>query len=242
MAQQCCGIHAELLRTPWLDRLERAWLASVVLFLMAIILMALVECFFSSPSQRGWLLLGLAHIFGLTWNFAWQRLLVVAGRIRYVRVVVRRTDGPTLFDAITTRLESLATQSDVDFGTGEVGAYIQYDDTRGRRVVKLGLWGDQPMQMNLSLMQSQIVSSDAERALGCAVEYRHGDDGICGRDPHVEHTPGIVLSMRSSPDHAPEDKRLARDWCEDCLVEAMAPPLQPCRGLWPAGELKGLGA
>ena len=105
VSQHCRSIHAELLRNPCRDRLERAGLALVVLVLMAVILTGLIDCFFSSPSQRGWVLLGLTYHIGSRWNIAWQKLLVVARRIRYVRVVVKRRNAQTLFEAITTRLE-----------------------------------------------------------------------------------------------------------------------------------------
>ena len=218
-------IQATLLRTPWRDWLLSAGLASIVLALTAIVLKSLIDCFFSSPSQRGWVLLGLMYYIGATWNFAWQKLVVILGRIRYIRVVIKRTGGRALFEAVTKRLQSLAEKSEADFGSRDVEAFTQYDNTTGMHAVKLSFWGDQPRRFNFQLKLPPGAGSHVDnKGLNVTVEYTRGEDVICGRDHHVEKDLSIVLWMRSSPDHAAEDKVLLQNWCQDCVVEAMAPP------------------
>ena len=218
------GIQADLLRTPWRDWLLSAGLASIVLALMGIVLMGLIDCFFSSPSQRGWALLGLMYYIGSTWNFAWQKLVVIVGRALYIRVVVKQTDARAVFEAITKRLESLAEKNEADFGSRDVEAFTQYDNHTGVCAVKLSFWGDRPRQFTFQLMPPSGASSRVDKGLNVTVEYTRGETIICGRDNHLEKNRNIVLWMRSSPEHAAEDKRLLRKWCEECVVEAMAPP------------------
>ena len=221
---QARAIHAELLRARWRDWLLGASSASVVLVLMAIVLCALVDNIFSAPQQRGWVLLGLMYYIGSTWNQAWQYLIVIIGRIYYVRVVVGRMEALTLFEAITARLESLADARPADFSSRDVEAFTKYDPAKGVRMVKFNFWGTRSRQFSFQLKPRPGSPYDIGRSPFVKVDYNIGDDVVCGRDSHVERNRSLVLWMKSSPEHVAKDKNLLREWCEECLGEAMAPP------------------
>ncbi len=158
------AVHAELLRARWRDWLLGAMAASVALTLMGLVVMGMIDCFFGSPSQRGWVLLGLIYYIGATWKQAWEYLLVVMQRNLYVRVVASRMDSTLLFEAITARLESLVDAQVKDCGSRDTEAFTWYDTATGVRAVKFNFWGSRSRQFSFKLQPAPGTHPHASRS------------------------------------------------------------------------------
>ena len=55
----------------------------------------------SSPSQRGWLILGFAFYIMTAMRYLWRYIIQVYEGMYYLKVELRRLVCPTLFDAVT---------------------------------------------------------------------------------------------------------------------------------------------
>ena len=218
------GIRAELLRARWRDRVLGAALALVVIALLGVVVMGASDFFFTSPTQRGWVLLGLMYYIGSMWKDAWQRLVVVMQRNFYVRVVVSRMDSLLLFEAITQRLASLADAQASEFSTRDTEAFTEYDTATGVRAVKFNFWGTRPRRFSFRLQPAAGTQLPVGRNPVVTVDYVLEEDVICGRDSHVEHSRKLILWMWSSPGEVAQDKELLQSWCQECLGESLEPP------------------
>ena len=218
------GIQAELVRARWREYVQGAALALVVIALLGVVVMGASEFFFTSPTQRGWVVLGLVYYIGSMWKDAWQRLVVVVERNFCVRVVVSCMDSRLLFDAITQRLASLADAQPSEFSTRDTEAYTEYDNATGMRAVKFAFYGTRARRFSFRLQPAAGTQLPVGRNPEVTVDYVLGEDVICGRDSHVEHNRKLILWMWSSPGELAQDKELLQSWCQECLGESLEPP------------------
>ena len=218
------GIQAELVRARWREYVQGAALALVVIALLGVVVMGASEFFFTSPTQRGWVVLGLVYYIGSMWKDAWQRLVVVMERNFCVRVVVSCMDSRLLFDALTQRLASLADAQPSEFSTRDTEAYTEYDNATGMRAVKFAFYGTRARRFSFRLQPAAGTQLPVGRNPVVTVDYVLGEDVICGRDSHVEHSRKLILWMWSSPGELAQDKELLQSWCQECLGESLEPP------------------
>ena len=221
-SQGSSDIKIELVSGRWRDRLWGSALAIVVLVLMLVVVLALFESLYTSPSQRGWVILGLTYYIGSTWRLAWDRLEVILWRSLYIRVVVDRMSAMTLFEAITARLEGLADQRAPEFASRDSEAFTSYDVVTGQQSVKFSFWGTRPKHVRFRLQPPPEVAGTRNPIV--LVEYTFGDNMICGRDSRVERNRHLTMWITSSTETVAEDKRLLNHWCQDCLGKALEPP------------------
>ena len=225
-------VRAELVSQRNRDCLVTLLLAVGTISASLAVIVGLGSILFGDSSQRTWLLFGTAYYIGQVGTAAWEKLLWRWAQHLYVRVIVRRISQQTLYDAITTRLEAEADKNPENFSSRDCEAYSSYDKEEGTRTVKFSFWGVHKHSVRLKLYGGAIPSSASDlqntaRRMSCRsviVEYKNGDDIICGRDSHVEANASIVLWLKTSRTKGKDDKQLLASWCEDCLEEALKPP------------------
>ena len=203
---------------------------------MVMVLMGLIDCFVTAPSQRGWALLAFAYYINILVRTAWEKLLLLINHHNYLRLVVMGMDASTLYNAITADIEAAAETaariSGVDVhGTRDMQACTDYDPATGKRVVKFTFWGVQDRSLRMMLHPphnavgtGQPASDSRQRAVALTVEYKYGERMICGRDSHLEQATMLTVWLRTSLTNMTADRQLLRLCCEQSLAKALEPP------------------
>lgn len=167
----------------------------------------------TSPSQRGWLILGFGFYIVAGLRYLGSRLMELCAQILYLRVEVRRFAAPTLFEAITDAVAAEAEKMGVTCSFDQE-AVQEHDKLTGRIAVKFRFWSSQTRKVEIA-----IGNKSEEQGLSCEqlkiqVCFQPGEDVVFGRDSRLERREILVLSVRTSPSQVLADKKLLIEWME----------------------------
>jgi hypothetical protein len=171
----------------------------------------------SSPSQRGWLVLGFGFYIIAALKSLWTMLLEVVEQAFYLRVEIRRMLCPTLYESVTNALSVKAEQYGATCSLDQE-AVQEYHPVTGDLSVKLRFWSSQARIVEISLNNILQHHHQKGEQVKVRVRYSPGEDVVCGRDSRVERREILSLSMRTSPNKALAHKALLCRWLEQCYT------------------------
>ena len=90
-----------IISEPCKERFLGFFLALALLVPCILVVSVVANEWISSPSQRGWLILGFGFYIMTAMRFLWSYFMEVYEGMFYLKVEVRRLVCPTLFDAVT---------------------------------------------------------------------------------------------------------------------------------------------
>ena len=183
----------------------------------------------SSPSQRGWLILGFGFYILTALKAACETFLCVYSRIFYLRVELRRMVCPTLFEAVSNSIAEEAEKAGRTC-TLDHEAVQEHDQVTGDFAVKMRFWSSEArtVQTTLAVDGNSIEQSDTRapqprQELIARVQYSPGEDIVTGRDARVERREMLVLRVSTSADRVLADKAVLRRWLESCYDKWVQP-------------------
>ena len=95
---------AEIVEETQQERLRAILLAIALVVPGIAFAVAIIDQWASSPSQRGWLILGFGFYILAALKALWESILRLYDRIFYLRVELRRIVCPTLFEAVSNSI------------------------------------------------------------------------------------------------------------------------------------------
>jgi len=200
------------------SRLHERLVAAALLMALAVpgvtIFWYVVAEWQSSPSQRGWLVLGLMYYILAALRVLWESFVQVCERALYLRLEVRRFVSPTLFEAVTARIAEASERLGLTCSWDQE-AIMEHNRNTEDMEVKLRFWSSRPRSLQVGIV---LGDDDGHRAgkLDLNVHYSPGEDVISGRDARVERQEVLALSMRTSAETVLSDKALLTRWFEQC--------------------------
>lgn len=203
----------EVLRGWWTECAIGLGLFFALLWPTVLIIYVVVDSWQNSPSQRSWLILGLGFYIVTALQVIYAAFVQVWERLSYLRVEIRRTLAATLFDAVSNALAVQAEQS-ADTCSRDTEAQQEHDAISGELSVRLRFWSSRPRVLRVTIAVGSESSGDI-RHLALHVQYSPGEDIVCGRDAHLQSRSTLVLSIRTSPKRALDDKALLCKWLEE---------------------------
>lgn len=176
----------------------------------------------SSPSQRGWLILGFGFYIAAGFRHCWSLLVQLCGQILYLRVEVRRYAASTLFDAIT---DAVASEAERDGRTCSFDqeAVQEHDSLTGKFSVKLKFWSSQARTVKVAIRIPSEQQQRSREQLHVQVQFQPGEDVVVGRDSRLERREILVLSVLTSPSRVREDKELLLQWMDGSYSNFVKP-------------------
>ena len=181
----------------------------------------------SSPSQRGWLILGFGFYIMTALRSLWGYFIQVYEGMFHLKVELRRLVCPTLFDAVT---DSIAQKAEEQGQTcsWDQEAVQEHDPLTGDFQVKWRFWSSAPRTMRIELaadssgiQENQIGVQLQGARVTVQVQYRPGEDIVTGRDSRVERREIMVLTVKTSASKVLADKAVLRQWLENCYNKWM---------------------
>ncbi|CAE7713908.1 unnamed protein product, partial [Symbiodinium pilosum] len=192
-------LPGQLTLSPQVTVVSRRWqdLCAFVLLAFALLVSTVFLSIFVSlewitrPEQRGWLLLGFGFYIISAMKGLWSMLVPLFQNVLFIRVEVRRFVSATLFEAVTDFLAKEAERQGLTCSWDQE-ALQEHDKLTGKIQVKLRFWGSQSRTMSICLRiptDPESPDSAHHERLDMRVEFRPGDDIVCGRDARIERRP-----------------------------------------------------
>jgi len=179
------------------------------------IIAVVVGEWYTSASQRGWLILGFGFYIVSALRFLWMQFYDLCERMCFLRVELRRMSNKTLFEAVSGVVADEAEKSGSTCSWDQE-AIQEHDKLTGNISVKLRFWSSRHHTVNLHL-------GEQTSSLRMQVQYFPGEDVVCGRDSRVERREMLVLSMQTSCNEVLKDKSLLCKWLEQCYTSWVKP-------------------
>ena len=213
---------AEIVEETQKERLLAILLAIALVVPGIAFAVAIIDQWASSPSQRGWLILGFGFYILAALKALWESILRLYDRIFYLRVELRRIVCPTLFEAVSNSIAEEAEKAGRTCSWDQE-AVQEHDQLTGDFAVKMRFWSSQPRTIRMRLVEVEdcVEQSDTgtprpRRELDAKVQYCPGEDVVTGRDSRVERREMLVLRVTTSAERVLEDKAMIRRWLKNC--------------------------
>ena len=231
---------AEIVEETQKERLLAILLAIALVVPGIAFAVAIIDQWASSPSQRGWLILGFGFYILAALKALWESILRLYDRIFYLRVELRRIVCPTLFEAVSNSIAEEAEKAGRTCSWDQE-AVQEHDQLTGDFAVKMRFWSSQPRTIRMRLVEVEdcVEQSDTgtprhaterpgrghaterpgrlpRRELVAEVRYSPGEDVVTGRDSRVERREMLVLRVTTSAERVLEDKAMIRRWLKNC--------------------------
>ena len=219
--QASTAIH--VISSQWKDRAFFVGLLLAMVIPSLTVFTVIASEWISSPSQRGWLILGFGFYIFTALKALWEVFVRVYEQMLYLRVEVQRLSSPTLFEALTYAIEEKSEQ----FGqtcSWDQEARQEHDKLTGNFTVKLRFWSSAARRVVVSLHSGcDRDGVYGERRMQIQVLYRPGEEVVLGRDSRQERREVIVLSVRTSKETILADKKLLCQWLNSCYATWVKP-------------------
>ena len=213
---------AEIVEETQKERLRAILLAIALVVPGIAFAVAIIDQWASSPSQRGWLILGFGFYILAALKALWESILRLYDRIFYLRVELRRIVCPTLFEAVSNSIAEEAEKAGRTCSWDQE-AVQEHDQLTGDFAVKMRFWSSQPRTIRMRLPEVEDCVEQSERGtprrrrkLVAKVRYSPGEDVVTGRDSRVERREMLVLRVTTSAERVLEDKAMIRRWLKNC--------------------------
>ena len=196
--------------------LEYVKVVGLVVSLCCPILMlvyVIIDTWQKNPSNRSWLILGLAFYIGSALKLIYEATIRMFDRLLFLRVEIRRVVAATLFDAVSNVLQQEAERSN-ETCSRDSEAVQEHDPVTGHFAVRLNFWSTRPRILRVSVSVGGPNGTPV-RWLPLVVEYSPGTDIVCGRDSRLQSQAALVLSTRTTRQRVCLDKKLLCQWLEE---------------------------
>lgn len=204
----------QVVRKRWCEHLAAAGLLLGVSVPTLVIAAVVCGEWQNFPAQRGWLILGFGFYIAAALRALWSLFVQVCERMLYLRVELRRFVCPTLFESVTDALAKESERLGLTCSWDQE-ATQEHDKLTGDIAVKLRFWSSQARSMRVCVTLGG-EHGGVRGKLDLQVQFSPGEDVVCGRDSRVERREVLVLSTRTSSEHALKDKALLTKWFEQC--------------------------
>ena len=218
-----------IISEPCKERFLVFFFAISLLVPSIIIVFVVANEWMSSPSQRGWLILGFGFYIMTAMRLLWSYFIQVYEKMRYVKVEVRRLVCPTLFDAITHDIAKKAEEQGQTCSRSCETVQTHHEVT-GNFEVQLRFWSSEArtvhLQINAGTETMQVNESYWQRQnnfVTVKVQYYPGEDIVTGRDSRVQRREMMVFTVKTSAQKAPGVKKVLQHWFEDCYNKWVQP-------------------
>ena len=217
----------DIIAQPCKERLLGILLAMALIVPAVTVVTVVAGEWVSSPSQRGWLILGFGFYIMTALRSLWGYFIQVYEGMFHLKVELRRLVCPTLFDAVT---DSIAQKAEEQGQTcsWDQEAVQEHDPLTGDFQVKWRFWSSAPRTMRIELaadssgiQENQIGVQLQGARVTVQVQYQPGEDIVTGRDSRVERREIMVLTVKTSASKVLADKAVLRQWLENCYNKWM---------------------
>ena len=223
------GLRLEIgiIAQPCKERLLGILLAMALIVPAVTVVTVVAGEWVSSPSQRGWLILGFGFYIMTALRSLWGYFIQVYEGMFHLKVELRRLVCPTLFDAVT---DSIAQKAEEQGQTcsWDQEAVQEHDPLTSDFQVKWRFWSSAPRTMRIELaadssgiQENQIGVQLQGARVTVQVQYQPGEDIVTGRDSRVERREIMVLTVKTSASKVLADKAVLRQWLENCYNKWM---------------------
>ena len=218
-----------IIAQPCKERLLGILLAMALIVPAVTVVTVVAGEWVSSPSQRGWLILGFGFYIMTALRSLWGYFIQVYEGMFHLKVELRRLVCPTLFDAVT---DSIAQKAEEQGQTcsWDQEAVQEHDPLTCDFQVKWRFWSSAPRTMRIELaadssgiQENQIGVQLQGARVTVQVQYQPGEDIVTGRDSRVERREIMVLTVKTSASKVLADKAVLRQWLENCYNKWVQP-------------------
>ena len=203
------------------DYINGVGLVAALFCPIALITYVVIDSWQNNPSNRSWLILGLGFYIGAALKVIYEAMVRVFDRLLFLRVEIRRVTASTLFQAVSSVLE---TEAELSCATcsRDNEALQEHDPVTGELKIHFNFWSTRPCDLRVRVSPSSCDETPM-RWLSLLVEYSPGSDIVCGRDSRLQSQATLVLSTRTTQKQVREDKKLLRLWLEQCYQKWVRP-------------------
>ena len=218
-----------IISEPCKERFLGFFLAIAFLVPCILVVSVVANEWISSPSQRGWLILGFAFYIMTAMRYLWKYFIEVFEGMYYLKVELRRLVCPTLFDAVTNGIAKKVEQQGRTCSRDQETVQT-HDEVTGDFEVKFRFWSSQARTVHLQIdgntTGTQLDELNEQHENTCVtvkVQYYPGEDIVTGRDSRVERREVMVLTVRTSTKKVLAVKKVLQQWLEDCYNKWVQP-------------------
>ena len=218
-----------IIAQPCKERLLGLLLAIALIVPTATVVTVVAAEWVSSPSQRGWLILGFGFYIMTAMRSLWGYFIQAYEGMFHLKVELRRLVCPTLFDAVTDGIAQKAEEQGQTCSRAQETVQA-HDALTGDFQVQFRFWSSRPRTVHLQLAadrsgirENQIGEQRQNAPVTVQVQYQPGEDIVTGRDSRVERREIMVLTVKTSASKVLADKEVLRQWLENCYNKWVQP-------------------